>query len=292
MPRVLLSTLALLRFLAACADPISPCADPVAALPEVDPLPADCDQAGERLTCAHDTLALDLEDPVRETREVHFAAPQAPPPTAGWPVAILFQGSFFSAEVTWSASVDDLYGAFWQTSVVRALLEAGFLVVTPEATLDGAGAWDTNLVGWRSAWESSPDHALMGLLLDGLGEGRFGPADPDRLHAAGISSGGYMTSRMALSYPGVFRRLAIQSGSWATCAGFLCDVPDTLPSDHPPTLFLHGEEDLTVPIDTMIPYAEGLRDQGTTCRTVVDPDVGHAWLDVAPDEVRGWFLGG
>ena len=40
-----------------------------------------------------------------------------------------------------------------------------------------------------------------------------GPLDPSRLLAIGVSSGGYMTSRMAVSYPGKFRALAIAAGA-------------------------------------------------------------------------------
>src|SRR5687767_1183792 len=98
-----------------------------------------------------------------------------------------------------------------------------------------------------------------------------------------------MTSRMALSYPGKFRALAVVSASWATCAGSLCSIPPPLPSDHPPTLFLHGERDDIVPISTMRLYADALTAQKTEIRVVTDPDAGHVWLDVAPVEVPAWF---
>ena len=74
----------------------------------------------------------------------------------------------------------------------------------------------------------------------------FGPINTTRLYAMGISSGGFMTSRMAVSYPGKFRALADHSGSYATCSD-TCTVPTPLPSNHPPTLFLHGDTDAIVP---------------------------------------------
>ena len=113
-------------------------------------------------------------------------------------------------------------------------------------------------------------------------------ADTTRLYATGISSGGYMTSRMAVSYEGMFRALAIQSASYATCAGPLCVGP-SLPEDHPPTLFLHGTLDATVPQYTMELYYDDLLELGVPTRKVVDPVAGHEWIDSAPAEVLRWF---
>jgi len=220
-------------------------------------------------------------------RAVYYQLPVGEPPAAGWPVAVLFQGSFFPIDTFWEARPDDPFGAWNQVGTVAALLDAGFVVLTPEAF--GGSFWNTNIAPWSFAWESSPDHQLMLSLLAAIDGDELGAVDQDRLYASGLSSGGYMTSRMALSYPGRFRALAIHSASWATCAGPLCVLPATLPSDHPPTLFLHGELDTTVPIETMEIYAARLGSSGHETRVVRDPDVEHAWLPVAPVEIVDWF---
>jgi len=220
-------------------------------------------------------------------RAVYYQLPAGEPPAAGWPVAILFQGSFFPIDTFWEARPDDPFGGWNQVGTVAALLDAGFVVITPEA-FEGT-FWNTNIAPWSFAWETSPDHQLMGSLFSAVDGGELGPLDADRLYASGLSSGGYMTSRMALSYPGRFRALAIHSASWATCAGPLCVLPATLPADHPPTLFLHGELDTTVPIGTMEPYASQLDSAGREVRLVIDPSVGHGWIPAAPTEVVDWF---
>jgi poly(3-hydroxybutyrate) depolymerase len=110
-----------------------------------------------------------------------------------------------------------------------------------------------------------------------------------RLYATGISSGGYMTSRMAVSYAGMFRALAIASASYATCLGAVCSVPSVLPGDHPPTLFLHGTIDTIVPIETMRPYHERLEAQGIATDVDEDPTAGHQWLDDSPERITAWF---
>ena len=119
-------------------------------------------------------------------------------------------------------------------------------------------------------------------------DGSFGRLDAARKYAAGISSGGYMTSRMAVSYAGEFRALAIHSASYATCSGVLCAIPG-VPADQPPTLFLHGAKDDVVPISTMEAYADALTAAGRETRTIVDPDAAHEWIAQAPAGIRGWF---
>jgi len=91
------------------------------------------------------------------------------------------------------------------------------------------------------------------------------------------------------TYPGRFRALAIESGSYATCLGPLCTIPATLPADHPPTLFLHGDMDSIVPIATARTYHDELVAQGIDTKFDEDSTAGHQWLSVAPDEVTKWF---
>ncbi len=172
--------------------------------------------------------------------------------------------------------------------LVRTLLEQGFAVLAPGTRLD-ATWWDTNVLPWSVSWERSRDHRLMEAVLDALDAGTLGPLDPDALYATGISSGGYMTSRMAVSYPGRFQALAIQSAGYATCSGVVCRVPD-LPDGHPPTLFLHGERDEIVPVGTLDGYVDGLEALGVAVELELDADAHHGWLEAAPDAVASFFV--
>jgi pimeloyl-ACP methyl ester carboxylesterase len=265
------------------------------ALDTGDPVPhgsepavtAPCTDGTALRQCDYDTHTLQAG---AFRRDVHVALPLGTPPAEGWPVAVLFQGSFFSAELFWEARPADPFGAWYQTGTVGMLLGSGFAVVTPEALADGGTFWNTNVPPFNLAWETAPDHDLMLALFDAFADGTFGPLDDQRLYAGGISSGGYMSSRMALSYPGRFRALAIHSASWATCSGPLCLVPRSLPSDHPPTLFLHGDRDAVVPVSTMVDYADALVDDGVEVRVVRDADAGHEWIEAAPGEVAAWFV--
>ena len=252
-------------------------------------LESRCTQTASALHCAHHTLTLSPGGLGLGDRDVHWQVPLGAAPADGWPVVLMFQGSFFSADTFWDSTPSAPYGGWFQCHVVQALLDAGFAVITPKTRFSGAYYWDTNVVGFSETWTSTDDHHLMLKIFQGITAGQFGPLDPARWFATGISSGGYMTSRMALSYGGKFRALAVVSASWATCAGSLCSVPSPVPADHPPTLFLHGEKDDIVPSSTMRLYADALTGQSIANRVVTDADAGHAWLDVAPVEVLGWF---
>lgn len=245
-----------------------------------------CEIGWRQVSCEHETSTLEFGD---RGRDLHWQVPTGEAPEAGWPAVILFQGALFPASLSWWARKAEPMGGWNQALLTADLLDAGYAVFTPEAPGEGLTCWNTNVPGYAGDWEGSPDDEMMLALLEALEAGDFGPIDLDRLYATGISSGGYMTSRMALAYPGVFRALAIHSASYATCVGVFCSVPDELPDDHPPTLFLHGGLDATVPVWTMSAYRTALEENGTEVDDVVKWLAGHAWLDEAPDAILSWF---
>lgn len=253
---------------------------------EIDPKqPSRCVQTPTEITCDHKTAELDIGF---RTREVHYQTPLGQPPEGGWPVVFFFQGSLFSSEGAWTADEDTPYGGFVQAKVLGALLDHGFAVLAPETRVNGSTYWDTNILPYNYNWALAPDHDLMLELFEGIDSGAFGELDGSSLFATGISSGGYMTSRMAVSYPGRFKALAIMAGSYATCAGVNCFVP-SLPEEHPPTLFLHGELDAIVPLYTMELYAEDLEDEGVEVDYLLNEDAGHEWIPGAEVAVPEWF---
>jgi poly(3-hydroxyoctanoate) depolymerase len=217
-------------------------------------------------------------------RDVYWQTPSSPAPAAGFPAIVVYQGSFFAPSSTWNeVSAGLLFGGFQQARMQALLLENGFTVIAP--TAPGGIAWQTNS---GLPWDATGDKTFIDALLDGMRAGTFGPIDMSRLYATGISSGGYMTSRMAVSYPGVFRALIIHSGSYATCAGFACILPTTLPADHPPTRFLHGRGDLTVPLYTAENYQQKLSAGGFDTDLIIDDSAGHEWLSTSPERILEW----
>jgi dienelactone hydrolase len=243
-----------------------------------------CEVVNTQARCASRTI--EMIGAASDKRRVYWARPTKPAPTSGYPAVILYQGSYFGPATTWNVDVEKsmAFGGYHQVRVVAQLLERGYVVIQPEA--QGGTFWSTNI---SAAFASSSDGVFVPTLLAAMEGGTFGTLDDDRLYATGMSSGGYMTSRMAVSFAGRFRALAIHSAAYATCGGPLCSVPSDLPADHPPTLFLHGAADTIVPIATAKDYDSELRATGIETEFIEEPRAGHEWLAVAPDEIATWF---
>ena len=244
--------------------------------------PSRCTVTASSVSCSHEVTHLDTGN---VTRDVYWQTPSTPAPAGGYPVVLLYQGSLGGPSLTWGTLTPDVaFGGFHQGRLQAMLLDHGFTVIAPEAA---AGvAWQTNS---GAPYDLSTDKDVIDTLLAAIESGEFGPANMSRLYATGISSGGYMTSRMAVSYAGRFRALAIHSASYATCLGPVCNVPRQLPANHPPTLFLHGALDTTVPLFTAERYHEELLADGFETSKIVDPNAGHEWLAVSPTEITDWF---
>ncbi|WP_394828148.1 prolyl oligopeptidase family serine peptidase [Pendulispora albinea] len=245
------------------------------------PSESRCAETPTSVKCSKNSTRID-------GREVHWQIPVGTPPAGGWPTVLIFQGSLFTAELTWQAEKGLPFGAYYQTLVVKRLLDHGFAVIAPEAHGEGTTFWDTNNPLFALNWKASGDHRLMLAIFDAIDSGKFGQLRGTRMYATGISSGGYMTSRMGVAYPERFAALGVQSGSYATCAGPVCSVP-ALSSDHPPTLLLHGSADLTVPLYTARRYEAALKSAGIDNDFIVRSGAGHEWIAEAPDAVLRWF---
>lgn len=218
-------------------------------------------------------------------RQVIYQTPLGTPPAKGWPVVLIYQGSFFPLDdFTYYSNMP--FGGFYEGKLIQKLLDNGYAVIAPSAPADLF--WQTNIPGLAQTYELSTDYRFIGNVLQAIRQGHFGRLDPSRQYATGISSGGYNTSRMAVSFPGQFKALAIQSASYATCSGPVCVVPE-LPANHPPTTFLHGFVDAVVPWWSMDLYYDRLLYQGIETTRYTDPLGGHEWFSASPRHILAWF---
>jgi len=211
----------------------------------------------------------------------------------------MFQGSFFPAIFFFLAPLGvEPFGGTYQVLMVKALLDNGFAVIAPDAIAGGITFWNTNIPPWDSPieipglWSTAPDARLLANLFTKIKAGEFGPLDMGHMHAAGISSGGYMASRMAWYYPDQIRSVIIESAAFYYCAEYICvpPPPGSLKQNHPPTLFLHGTLDVVVPIWTMQWYADAMTRAKLVHKVVINPLCGHEWLPTAPQEVLNWVI--
>ena len=244
-------------------------------------LASPCSISDKQMSCTHSHLEI---DGLVAKRDVYYALPQTQAPAKGYPVAFIFQGSFFS--IDFQRRQGDPFEGYNEILLIKELLDNGYMVVAPKAA--GGLFWQTNIIGLN--YEISADRYFIDQVLSELKAQTMGPADLSNLFAVGISSGGYMTDRMAISHKHTpFKALAIASASHATCGGPMCDIPDKANPDHPPTLFMHGKKDVVVPLFIMKKYEKLLRRAGVPTKKVIDAKATHAWLDAAPHEVLTWF---
>jgi len=241
-------------------------------------------------------------------RAVYHQHPAGEVPRGGFPLVLIFHAwganglSCFEADHTFEFDV------FPKAQLARRLLDAGFAVACPDASspyepvnaTEGQFWWSNvppydldeaaDLYLWNA---TSPDHKLLMALLSYAEAGDWGPLDTSRLHAAGFSSGGYMVSRLARWQYSRFASLSINSGAMYYCGGAFCPSPGDFLShyfgEHPPTLFLHGDDDDVVNASDVLSYHQRLRDSSVPTRLVTQKGKGHAWLDAAPTEVFDWI---
>lgn len=238
------------------------------------------------IKCSHETTSIASSEVTR--RKVIYQLPEGTPPRDGWPVAVLYQGSWFPVDDFVYYSNEILGRLYNEGKTIKTLLENGYAVIAPSAPIDVA--WQSNLPGFSGhLYETSTDFRFLTNLFKAIDDGRFGPLNGQRKYATGISSGGYNTSRMAVSFPGEFKALVVHSGSYADCFGPLCSVPQTLPADHPPTYFIHGFVDLIVPWWTMELYYDRLLYQGIPTGRHTELTGAHGWFDSSPGKILDWF---
>lgn len=237
----------------------------------------------EAINCSY--RSMELPSSSFSERTVKWQLPLGTPPAGGWPVALMYQGTGYPVE--FSRKKNDPFGGYWEARTIKALLDAGYAVIAPRAP--GEFAWLTNSAGPLTVYNITTDYTFLNNVFTAIELGMFGPLNPDRKYATGISSGGYNTSRMAVTWPGEFKALVVQAGSYATCAGPACIVPLNLPDDHAPTRFIHGFLDPIVPWWSMDIYYDRLLAEGIATSRITEPFGGHEWFSSSPAAVVNWF---
>lgn len=233
-------------------------------------------------------------------RAVRWQVPEGTAPAGGWPVAFYYAGTQpADFQHAFDRDYGEPYGLQYEPQIIHELLDDPYqtgkkyavMVADPPTGAYFLQYWHTNTVYPYSA---SCDAQFFPDFWGEIAAGSYGPASQynlDRRFAYGLSSGGYNSSRMAVTYNGanVWKALGIVAASYATCGGSSCSVP-TLPSNHPPTKFWHGQNDTLVPISTMYLYYNKLGAQGLV-RSKLEHPYGHQFTadTLGPSGVKAWF---
>lgn len=241
-------------------------------------------------------------------RSVTYQVPEGTPPAGGWPVAFYYHGTNLATppppngptKIGPADPSNDSPGARHLAATLHELLddpeETGkkYAVIMPHAALQLGAArfWDSNL---PVTYNLTSDFCFLPSLWSSIAGGAYGDSDTlnmNRRFAFGMSSGGYNTSRMAVSWnpDSVWKALAIHSASYANCLGNACNVPANLPANHPPTKFYHGTGDTVVPISTMYPYRDKLIAQGRVAASQINNGGHNLTAEITGSSgIKAWF---
>jgi len=237
-------------------------------------------------------------------RVVRWQEPEGTPPPGGWPVAFYYAGTQLTdTSHAFARNVGDSYGRVYEPQIIHELLGdpyatgKKYAVFVPDPPAGGVFVqfWNTNAV---NPYSLSCDYDFFPDFFGEIKSGSYGPAahfNMNRRYAYGISSGGYNSSRMAVTFNsgsangGTWKALGILSASYATCASAICTVP-ALPSNHPPTKFWIGQNDPFVPLWTVDLYYNKLLQAGFVAYELQHP-LGHEFTadSIGPLGVKAWF---
>jgi len=245
-------------------------------------------------------------------RGVRWQVPEGTPPAGGWPVAFYYNGTTPADTNPFVQNADADFGLGYVPQIFHELLDdpAGtgekYAVIAPEPPQAGLFLefWNTNA---PFVYSTTCDYDFFPDFFAEIKTGSYGSAsqyDMERRYAFGVSSGGYNSSRMAVTFnqarkwyqscdqwcnKDTWRAVAIVSASYATCVGPACFIPN-LPSNHPATKFWHGTYDLLAPIWAAELYYEELEDDGVISG-FLEHDGGHEFTadTLGAEGVKAWF---
>lgn len=237
-------------------------------------------------------------------RAVRWQVPEGTPPPGGWPVAFYYAGTQpTDFDHAFDRDMDEAFGLGYEPRIIHELLDDPFLtgkkyavmVADPPSSGGWVQAWHTNMVYPYSA---SCDAQFFPDFFGEIKNGSYGSSSQynmNRRYAYGISSGGFNSSRMAVTYnsgtgnANTWKALGILAASYATCS-YSCGTIPTLPANHPPTKFWHGQNDPLVPLTTILAYYDKLVQGGFTTQKLEHPG-GHEFTadTIGASGIKAWF---
>ena len=225
-------------------------------------------------------------------RLILYQKPDTLPPENGYPVLFLLHGA---SQYPFSWFFPFNFWSIEQTRFSEKALDAGFFIVSPSSgrpIRPGPHAWSSFIENVNE----SLDLQLFISLFDWLENEDTFHLDLNHVFCAGFSSGGFMTSRLAKTFPHQFSGVLIHSGTDADSITFSelgpefdCNSSQSYPSNHPPTLVVHGEKDQLVPYDCGLHFYEELQRNNITTSLLTDEERGHIWLSSRSNEMIDWF---
>ena len=245
-------------------------------------------------------------------RGVRYQTPEGTPPPGGWPVAFYYNGTTPADTNPFDQDANASFGLGYVPQIFHELLDdpndtgKKYAVIAPEPPQAAVFLefWNTNA---PFLYSTTCDYDFFPDFFSEIKNGNYGSASQYNMgkrYAFGVSSGGYNSSRMAVTFnqgkkwyqscsqwcnEDTWKAIAIISASYASCTGPVCIIPN-LPDNHPATKFWHGALDLLAPLWAAELYYEELQDDSVTTE-FLEHDGGHEFTadTLGAEGVKAWF---
>jgi predicted esterase/predicted secreted protein len=225
-------------------------------------------------------------------RKVYLAMPKGDCPEKGWQVAILLHGRGQTPGVWFG---EGLLAQGDQKLFPPLILESGLVVMAPEALEPfekGIRQWDF----FHKILPNSKDLTFFNALFQWMQGNRDIKFDLSKIYVIGISSGGFMASRLAQVFPenweGIVVIAAGNADSFPRIPSFPIDnnpLSHKLSSEHPPTLIIHGDKDRIIPFAYGERYYQDLKQAGVNTEMLVMTNEGHRWPAQFHENIIQWL---
>jgi acetyl esterase/lipase len=184
------------------------------------------------------------------------------------------------------------FGLYYESQLIQKLVsEKGFVVIAPDASYNyGSFAWQTNLRPYFFDFESSEDYLFVETIFKNI-ENYYPFVNRSKIFVGGLSSGGYMASRLSIlpEFAKWIRGTFIHSGSYASCISYYCVIPEEIPAFHPPTLLIASKLDPLVPKGTIEIYYQRLIDAKIPTEIVSYPSAWHGMYQEDVELISEWL---
>ncbi|NOT84176.1 MAG: hypothetical protein HOP02_05185 [Methylococcaceae bacterium] len=176
--------------------------------------------------------------------------------------------------------------------IIQKMLDAGFLVVLPEARQDfKVGPY---IASWESNTETNPDTKYVDWIID---TGRQALPQLKEFYLMGGSNGVSMASRIAKNHQDIAGMVAMNGldadqfsvnpdGSLVTNDTF------SIPVKHAPILMISSKQDGLMSFASQQKYLKKARQAGVSSMVIVNEDADHNWGEWTiqyHDDIVGWL---
>jgi len=240
-------------------------------------------------------------------REFIFKKPSS---GSNFPVIIVLHGGGQSADAWFSSNE--------QSQFVTDALADGYAIIAPNSGSPIYSSCTIQTKQWyyEKDWATLDDYDFFNEIFSWINSNQ--DLNSNRVYATGISSGGFMSSRLARSFgTSKLKAIAVHSSGDAdsithgdqsdlklctfgtggtipdACGPTFNNIDSPINTNHPPTLIIHGTYDGMVPVASGEHYYDELNSAGIQVTKFIKTTGGitacHSWFSESSQKILDWF---